>query len=107
MKQCTPKTVLPIQQKHYQLHGVHNDLALPVQSMHTHIEQLSSVLIPIRHEFISLLSKVSLLLNVHCEIIVSYTCTGEFGVAYRGLLLSETKRIPEAVNVAVKTLNSQ
>ena len=26
--------------------GVHNDCALPVQSVHTHIEQLSNVLIP-------------------------------------------------------------
>ena len=31
-----------------------------------------------------------------------YMYIGEFGVVYRGLLLSETKKIPEAV--AVKTL---
>ena len=38
-------------------------------------------------------------------VIVSYICTGEFGVVYRGLLLSETKKIPEAV--AVKTLKGR
>ena len=37
--------------------------------------------------------------------IVSYMYTGEFGVVYRGLLMLDTKKIPEAV--AVKTLKGQ
>ena len=87
--------------------GVHNNHALPVQSMHTHIEQLSNVLIPkAQIQLIEILGQgiYNHFNTVDCEI-NCYTCTGEFGVVYRGLLLSETKKIPEAV--AVKTLKGQ
>ena len=88
--------------------GVHNN-HVPVQlSMHTHIEQLSNVLIPkARIHLIEILGQgiYHFSLIVKLFVIVSYTCTGEFGVVYRGLLLSETKKIPEAV--AVKTLKGQ
>ena len=51
--------------------GVHNDCALPVQSMHTHIEQLSNVLIPkTRIQLIEILGQGITLMQLIVKLIV-------------------------------------